>query len=211
MVKKIAFIGDVHGKFHQYHQIISNVDESYQVGDMGIGFKDKEGRADAPVYSMGSNHFFIRGNHDNPETCKKNPRCIPDGTVKDHPILGTIMFIGGASSIDAHLRTEGVDWWRDEENSYEDFQKFIDVYMEAKPDIMITHDCPESVSDILFPWKQKDERAPLTRNAFDHMFAQHKPKAWIFGHWHHDVSMDIENTRFICLDELSYFVHETRG
>jgi hypothetical protein len=42
-----------------------------------------------------------------------------------------------------------------------------------------------------------------TGNALDAMFAIHKPDLHIFGHWHYDVDEVIDNTRFVCLNELS--------
>lgn len=67
---KFFFIGDVHGKFNKYIDILknNNYNISIQVGDFGIGFADIEYPTE-----LGSNNFFIRGNHDNPHVCKNHP------------------------------------------------------------------------------------------------------------------------------------------
>jgi hypothetical protein len=41
------------------------------------------------------------------------------------------------------------------------------------------------------------------------MFIGHKPKLWIFGHWHVPFDEVIAGTRFICLPELAYIDIDT--
>ena len=43
-----------------------------------------------------------------------------------------------------------------------------------------------------------------TRQAFDAMMSIHRPKLWIFGHWHRSRNEMIDGTRFICLAELEH-------
>lgn len=191
-MKKLRFIGDVHGKFNAYAKLLDGCDASIQVGDMGIGFP---GDHTDPVFPP--QHRFIRGNHDNPSVCRQHPNWIRDGSVE-----GNIMFIGGAWSIDECMRTEGVDWWRDEELDYNTLGVFIDKAMINKPDIMVTHDAPYSVCEALFTMMPIKTR---TQVALDCIFQEHKPKLWIFGHWHKDVVKEIDGTTFVCLNELSYF------
>jgi UDP-2,3-diacylglucosamine pyrophosphatase LpxH len=50
-----------------------------------------------------------------------------------------------------------------------------------------------------------------TRQALDRMFEIHKPKLWIHGHHHMNLMRDIEGTRFVCLDELSFIDIEADG
>lgn len=35
------------------------------------------------------------------------------------------------------------------------------------------------------------------------MFTAHKPKLWLFGHWHMPFDEVVSGTRFICLAELA--------
>jgi hypothetical protein len=189
----MRFIGDIHGKLDQYKTIIDSCDESIQVGDYGIGFVDNTLRD--------TNHKFIRGNHDNPKLCKKEPNWIKDGTFEDD-----IFYIGGASSIDRAMRYEGVNWWRDEQLSFEELYNLYQKYSEYKPDIVVSHECPDIISDSIMSkaglGKFKDNSR--TRDALQNMFMLHKPKLWIFGHWHFNFDEVILGTRFICLNELSY-------
>lgn len=187
---KVRFIGDVHGKFATYEQLLDGCEASIQVGDFGVGFGGTD-----PVYPL--NHRFIRGNHDNPEVCKVHPNWIPDGRIE-----GDIMFIGGAWSIDECMRVEGRNWWRDEQLSYNDLQIFVDKAIMNLPGVMVTHDAPYSVCEQLFRMQPIKTR---TQTALDEIFQNHKPKLWVFGHWHHDVVTEIDGTTFVCLNELSYF------
>ena len=202
----MRFIGDVHGKFNRCRDIIRDCPASIQVGDMGVGFglilgDELKPMANPPFNSMSKgNHRFIRGNHDNPEVCKRHKFWIPDGTVEND-----MMFIGGADSIDKGFRIEGVSWWRDEQLSQKEFEKIIDVYLTVKPRIMVTHDCPQYIAaNFLYNHDPEMLEKTTTRNALHAMWFLHKPEIWVFGHWHKSFDQVINGTRFICLAELEY-------
>jgi len=153
----IRCIGDVHGRNRQYKRILKDAlihsIPSIQVGDLGLGFV-RYNTWNHGTYSpnpphrlmVEANAEFIRGNHDNPNACKRNSQWIPDGTVR-----GNMMLIGGAISRDIFYpngkprRHEGYDWWPDEELGYVELMSMIDKYEKVKPEIMITHDCTSSV------------------------------------------------------------------
>jgi len=196
------FIGDVHGKYKQYRKILSENIGTIQVGDMGVGFfhpMTGEALANPPHFKMLSGgHRFIRGNHDNPAICKTHTQWIPDGTIE-----GEIMFIGGATSIDKHSRVLGMTWWPDEQLSAQEMGLMVDIYRNQRPRIMVTHDCPEDISDLLLPQgSPKFFEKSLTRQSFQKMWEFHQPDIWIFGHWHTSYDKIINGTRFVCLNEL---------
>jgi hypothetical protein len=209
----MRFIGDVHGKFSRYRELIRNVPASIQVGDMGVGFRrwpDGGECANPPHHAMiKGNHRFIRGNHDNPEACSRHSQFISDGHVEEG-----MMFVGGAVSIDREFRTEGFDWWPDEELSYAELYAITDKFVATKPRIMVSHECPESVADVMMALsgRRKLDWPSRTRQAFEAMWrGYHKPALWIFGHWHHSFDHVIEGTRFICLAELQHIDLEIGG
>lgn len=191
---KVRFIGDVHACFDQYLGLIHDIDRSFQVGDFGVGFK--------PLPNFSVNHKFIRGNHDNPFLVSSIKNYIHDGSLdkSDVSFGNGIFFVGGADSIDKYKRTEGVDWWREEELSIRELSVLIDKYEQYKPLIVVSHDCPESISDCLS--RQKNSSA--TRQAMQTMFEIHQPSLWVFGHWHQTFTKEIRNTEFICIDTLKY-------
>lgn len=200
-----TFIGDVHGKYRRYKKIIKNHKDTIQVGDMGVGFYNQRLWRDFQRKKMSSNPpydrmveanaRFIRGNHDNPFVCKTHSQCIPDGHVE-----GDMMFMGGALSIDRALRVEGISYWEEEELSYRELLDIQAKYLDVKPKIMVTHDCPETVAGHLF--SSMILEPSRTRQALDLMWNMYKPEVWIFGHWHMRRDQVLIGTRFICLEEL---------
>jgi hypothetical protein len=199
-----VLIGDVHGKYTQYKGIIKTHKDSIAIGDMGVGFMNREGQYSAnPPYDLmvKQNARFIRGNHDNPGTCKRHTQWIPDGTIENK-----VMFIGGAYSIDQMYRTENQSWWADEELSTEELNNLVDVAVALKPTVMVTHDCPQDITRDVFLGHSLHK--PLypnrTAQAFSSIRQMCHPhiKLWIFGHWHKDTDVMIDGCRFICLGEL---------
>ena len=211
MPKTYRFIGDVHGKYKQYKKIIAKSSGTIQVGDMGIGFRrlggarDGEWYANPPHYAMlAGNHRFIRGNHDNPTECSRHSQWIPDGTIENG-----LMFVGGGVSVDRAWRTEGYDYWKDEELSQADADRMLTVFDFAEPHTMVTHDCPESVATemariSLRVSKLDPEHSSRTRQLFEAMWQKRPPKLWVFGHWHHSFDCVLSGTRFVCLAELEF-------
>jgi len=208
---KYRLIGDIHGDFTTYESIISDSERSIQVGDFGVGFFSDKTTIYTPEIEKKNwygplfeenykeepnlNHRFIRGNHDNPEACKQNKLWIPDGTMH-----GPFFCIGGALSIDKDYRREDYDYWSDEELTYDQFMKIADSYEKIKPNFVISHDCPESVTPHLFSWYNKTRFPSITRQGLQMLFEIHQPKLWVFGHWHHHKMEVIRGTQFICLD-----------
>lgn len=206
---KVRFIGDVHGKISLFTDIVNNTPKDHsavQVGDLGVGFGQGEYWHQKLETLMDKNRCrFIRGNHDNPEICKSMSQWIADGTVEDD-----IFYCGGAWSIDVSRRTEGYDWWRDEELSWDELYRIIELYRMVRPRVMVAHEFPHEIAKKLF---FEDIRSPCFRmkqyntrtgTAFQALIELHKPSLWIGGHYHFDVDTVIDGTRYICLDELSY-------
>lgn len=193
------YIGDVHGLYRQYKQIIREHPNSIQIGDLGLGFRRLNGswQENPPHEEMvRANARFIRGNHDNPFACSRHSQWIADGTIEN----GT-MFIGGANSIDAKYRIEGFSWWEDEELSQRDMSVLADRYLQNKPHTMVTHDAPLSAIAKI-PHTHHFTDNSRTQQFLQALWNEHKPKLWIHGHHHKTVDNMIEGTRFVCLAEL---------
>lgn len=197
MSRVIRFIGDVHAKFDEYVKILPDDDRvlSYQVGDFGIGF------ATPPDTQVKRTHcdWFIRGNHDNPALCSEHEGYIPDGLY--NPFYD-VMFVGGAESVDRHMRTEGLDWWADEQLSIERLGDFTERYIAEEPSIMVTHDAPDPICAYVLGFHPY--HLSRTQQALGAMWSFHKPKLWVFGHYHKHFDQVYEGTRFLCLPELAY-------
>lgn len=215
--KHTRIVGDIHGNFNEYSFYNLGVgrtrhmgdpvppERSIQVGDFGIGFYTPYWHESVRDWmNANKGHRFIRGNHDDPAMCKTMPGYIEDGTIE-----GDVMYVGGAWSIDKEWRTPGIDWWPDEELSYEELDKLVTKFGQVKPRVMITHDCPTEVAWEMFLSKGLglgDNKQIKTRTgeAFQAMFDIHKPELWVYGHWHNTRRTNIKGTEFQCLGELDF-------
>lgn len=190
------YIGDLHGKMNKYLEIVrnKNEEETICVGDVGIGF------VEFPLLDPIKNKF-IHGNHDNYQLCKQIPSFLGRyGVYKD------VFFVSGAWSIDKEWRTPGVSWWADEELSYEEMEKAIKLYVEVKPKIVVSHDCPHIVKNQVLVQVGSDFfNKTLTDQGLQVMFEAWQPELWVFGHFHTSYDAFHNGCRFKCLNELETF------
>lgn len=194
------FIGDVHGRFSTYYPMLRKLDgPSIQLGDMGLGFGID---TRCPLYDGSENpvsgHYFIRGNHDDPEICRAQKSYLGD-----YGIFDNIFFISGAYSIDKKYRTIGVDWWEDEEMNLQELDGAITLYKETKPETVVSHDCPFDVIGHVISGECFS--ASRTAMALSQMLSCHRPRMWIFGHYHRDLIFTHNGTIFVSVGTLSVF------
>jgi hypothetical protein len=189
----LTVVGDVHGKYDQYVKMARKRDFTVQLGDLGFKYEclknlDPE------------KHKVVGGNHDNYPALVEWPHYLGDYGMRS---LGGVnfFFYRGAYSIDRQYRTVGIDWWEEEQLKIEDFMKAREVYREAKPEVVITHDCPESIGLTLLP-PGAHVYQNTTSWALQELFQIHQPKTWVHAHWHISRKTVREGTEFVCLDEL---------
>jgi predicted phosphodiesterase len=194
----ITVIGDVHGKYKRYHEIIRETERhpyTVQLGDFGFDYKT--------LLNVDHNkHKIVGGNHDHYNRIIDIPHYLGDF---GYSCLNGVNFFyyRGAYSIDQKYRTVGIDWWSEEQVNVEGFMKARELYRETRPDIVITHDCPESVSPYLLdPGSQIFQSQ--TGYFLQEFFNIHQPKIWLFGHYHRSWKMNINGTDFQCLNELEH-------
>lgn len=142
--------------------------------------------------------LFIDGNHDNHELIATLPRDehgfgvvssrirhIPRGHTFE--VNGQVwMGFGGASSIDRHFRTEGVDWWRGELITYDDVMRV----QGKRADVLVTHEVPMGVASI--DHRYPNSRWPAERLAeseaqrlmLREVFDEVQPSLLLHGHHH---------------------------
>lgn len=202
----MILIGDVHGLFYDYRKILKVLKPktSLQLGDMGVGFPDYQ---ELVLNDIPGDHYWLRGNHDNPKVSRNHSNYIGDFGIHQGSFMGglfnELMFVSGAWSIDKDYRTPGLSWWSEEELSYKELSDVVNLYVDKKPEIVCTHDCPTYVlNDIylayghVFPTR--------TGDAFNTMIRHRMPAYWIFAHHHRSWRKDINGCTFICLNELEY-------
>jgi predicted phosphodiesterase len=191
----ITLIGDVHGYGNndnrkQYLDIIGKNEYTVQIGDCDFSYEHLN-------HVDPEKHKVIAGNHDNHNMCYGDPHFL--GRFGNHVLNGVPFFyIAGAWSIDYKYRVENESWWANEELSYDEMCRAINWYEEVKPDIVLSHEAPSVVVQTCFSVFDSNK----TRNGLRVMFEIHKPKLWVFGHWHRHLDTTILGTRFVCLNEL---------
>jgi predicted phosphodiesterase len=201
----MRIIGDLHQKYDKYLLLTEEADYTLQVGDVGF-FYDKINHLNP------EKHKRLGGNHDNYTKIDgqfvnmQTGHWLGDFGVYTPPNFESIFYVRGAWSIDAKYRTPDIDWWADEELSYENCTKAIELYNEVKPDFVVTHTVPSSIIPYV-PFKKifgPVIHGSRTETMLQRMHEIHQPKTWVFGHWHVDWDDIIKGTRFICLNELSH-------
>lgn len=203
--RPIAIFGDWHGDAGWALTAVRSaaregVRTALHVGDFGLDWPGaKRGRYETKLnkylVDLGVVLIVSGGNHDNWETLAKlsveldgtaavrsNIRVLPRGgrTEVEGLVVGGL---GGAFSVDYHHRTEGKDWWPNEEPTQEEAEKLV---AGGPLDILITHDAPSGVplkGDFeLHPelTKQAERTRLWLRQVVDSLAVPH-----VFcGHWH---------------------------
>lgn len=184
----MLIIGDVHGKVDSYWKLIQSESKSIQLGDFGFTQQHEWHIKNCDP----TKHKIVFGNHDD-YSYFNYPHSLGNFSITPEGIFT----IRGAESIDKHHRTENISWWKEEELNWGEANEVIDNYKKTKPEVVISHDCPESVCIRYFGY-----HGSFTRKLLQNLFEFHQPMLWIFGHHHKSKNDTIDGTRFICLNEL---------
>lgn len=207
----VLIVGDIHGKIPAYINILKTkvrksqeFFKSIQIGDFGHkkDFKRRNRKVEQSRLLKNEHHVFFGGNHDDYDN-------LPEfhlGDFGEVPFLENSFFVRGARSPDEGNRVMGMEdrnWWPEEELNWKQSNECANRYEEAKPKVVLSHDGPSVATDDMFPTKEGINSN--TTKLLDNLFEIHQPDLWIFGHWHRDRYLEVENTSFFCLDELSVF------
>lgn len=201
----VAIFGDWHGDSGWALTAIRSaarkgVRTAIHVGDFGLDWPGaKRGRYEAKLnkylMNLGITLVVSGGNHDNWDTLEKllveddglavmrsNIRVLPRGgrSLIEGLVVGGL---GGAFSVDYEYRTEGKDWWPNEEPTRQEAEALI---AGGPLDILITHDAPAGVpleGDFqLTP--ELSEKANKTRGLLREVVDAMAVPHLFCGHWH---------------------------
>jgi len=202
MKAHLRLIGDVHGHVDRYRKLCRKALYTIQLGDHAFDYCHLNGLD--PNY-----HKILGGNHDNYDKIEAWPHYLGDYGSYYVPDFGEIFFVRGGLSIDKHLRTERISWWPDEEMSMRKCYAAMSSYASAKPSFVISHTCPADA--IPFVTNSGHMIPSRTSQLLNQMFAIHQPLMWIFAHFHTSLRFHINETEFVCLNELECLDFEKRS
>jgi hypothetical protein len=201
----IAVFGDWHGDLGWAISAIRSAERegvrsALHVGDLGLDWPGAgrgrfESKLNRFLADRGMTLIVSGGNHDNWSTLatlpidgdglatfRSNIRVLPRGgraTIRGLLVGG----LGGAFSPDYRHRTEGKDWWADEEPTPGEARNLL----EGGPvDVLITHDAPAGVplkGDLALAADLK-KRAERTRTLLREVVDELAPPQVFCGHWH---------------------------
>ncbi len=214
-MNKIFLIGDIHGdgkllssKNFPEGKDLTKDDVVIQLGDFGLYWATVPSSEETYwldwITEKPFTFAFLDGNHDNfdiidnlPEVEKwggkvgidkrKHGDIIHLKRGEVYNINGKSFFVmGGALSIDKHLRTEGFSWWPQEQHSKAQETNALDNLdgINWKVDHVLSHTCPDSVIYAFLDNPNSEKfRDPVSR--FLEFIANRLDfKSWELGHFH---------------------------
>lgn len=200
----VRLVGDLHGEMLEYRKLL--VDSPIpviQLGDLDLsGYK----RWIMPEETCVS---FIDGNHDHfpqlrpqaevPYEVVPGLRYLPRGFVS-----GRVLFIGGADSTDRDYRTAGFDWFPEESISERDMLR-VRAIPHGSIDVVISHCAPASIAPFFIPsFAGYGYSGSNSERHLEEVLYLHRPRLWVFGHYHQNREVERDGCRFVCLAEGQY-------
>ena len=207
---KNIVLGDTHADFGKLNTFINKKrpDNIFILGDFGYWpslieekisygwgghssvYRKESSNCLAQIKLKDSKLYFLDGNHEqhselnqyqdghihelqkNIFFCSRGSSITIDGCK--------ILFMGGARSIDKDMRTEGVDWFREETISYADYERAMGHH---NIDIVMSHTAPTYFLSELLEGNTAKINDPSCE-ALSGIFNKYRPRRWLFGHWH---------------------------
>lgn len=191
-------IGDLHGDWSAINTLINTEkpDIVLSVGDWGYWPK-YHGKSifhnnrsmtwdNYAVNNPDTDIYWCDGNHEDhwalaaleSNEIQKRVYYMKRGSTLELPDGRTVLFMGGANSIDRKYRRLGYNWFPEELIT----QREVMELPKVNVDIVISHTCPEEFLPNLGAMSF-DDRDP-SRKALSYILEEYRPSMWFFGHWH---------------------------
>jgi predicted phosphodiesterase len=207
---KIIITGDIHNKFQYLNGLIDDEQPDIIIccGDFGYWPNVSSTNELDIIKPQNSMILWCDGNHENHWALKQRDQdeivpsviYMPRGSTYTLSDGRTIMFFGGADSIDKNRRTLGIDWFPDEVITQKDLSNLPDV----KVDIFITHTCSlEIKKELPSPFTIYKQNDP-SYEALSQLWEIYKPNLWYFGHFHYYIQGYYKDTKWTCLGAVEH-------
>jgi UDP-2,3-diacylglucosamine pyrophosphatase LpxH len=232
----LIFIGDVHGELGELTNKLGkyNINNStfIQVGDFGVGFKNKENETTELIElndclkTNGNLMYVIRGNHDNPAYFDGNFSYSNLIFLKDYSLLEIdgrkILLVGGAISIDRSIRKLNVNYWDKEAFIFRELKLKSALSGIDKLDIVVTHSCPGEfepveLNSLVMSYGMRDnglitelkkERGALSMLMYTLIGLKLKPAHWYYGHFHYSFNNNYKGLKYHLLNCSEFYEHQ---
>lgn len=109
----------------------------------------------------------------------------------------SILFIGGALSIDQHLRLIGKSWWPQEILRNNEIEYILNI--QKNIDIIVSHTCPKFLMPFLNFENSEKYKDPVSL-FLNEVYDIFKPEMWFCGHFHIGKTIKYHNTIFNILN-----------
>ena len=196
MKNRIMVVGDVHGDWPTLNALINRQSPNIilQCGDWGFwpkydGLRVRHFGKELIWTSFGAKNpdtdiYWCDGNHEDHWSLKTlTDKQVQPGVFymkRGSTLLladgRTVLFMGGAHSIDKDQRTLGDDWFPDEVITQKDVMDLPDTTV----DIVISHTCPEE----FYKFDNMHYDNDPSRAALSYILETYRPSLWYFGHFH---------------------------
>ena len=216
----LRVIGDTHGcidnrnrfndlpSYIELCQQLNSADYSVQLGDFGFEYTYLN------LLDSERNKICL-GNHENLDVAFNYPHVLGRfGNVQLGPF--NFFFVSGGFSLDKKYRIkhEGItgikSWWKNEELSQREGKDCLIEYEKIKPDVVLTHECPSCIARLMgntdflvsFGWPR--DMVSSTQHLLQQLVEIHRPKLFLYGHWHREFYSTYKGTEYYCLPERRY-------
>ena len=206
----IYITGDTHRQIdNRFLQLENLTENDYLIilGDFGGIWNGNDKYFMPFLKKQNYNILFIDGNHENHKILNEYSVKMWNGgkihKIEDniiHLMRGQIFNIdnlsfftfGGAYSVDKNIRTEFIDWWKEEEGNYEEMNEGLDNLSKYnnKVDYILTHAGPKTPIENYFKCLNKNFNGSLTENYLDEIYNLVDYKHWFCGHYHENTQLD---------------------
>jgi len=217
-MRKICFIGDIHGKFETLRKIVAEerlhdrTDTFICCGEFGVwqyyrSFNDLRISDGAKVLFCDGNHEdhpYLNSFHEKQNSPVAEVRPNVFHVARGHVVEideKKFLFVGGAESVDYSLRTPGLDWFPEESISAADAERAMSA---GRVDVVVSHTRPSEFK--AFP----RFRPSMSQFALDSVLDTARPSHWFFSHYHESTSGRYvfedtgETTDFHCLNMVPF-------